>query len=112
MKMISLTFWRYFLMYYSHLYILLKGIQAIIVCPGASYSLSSSPIPYLTPENSPIKVRHQQNPYALKLFSEITFLLLNTNLDMPWKHGFTDAQPPTPSTPSAALFFCPKVEGV
>lgn len=98
-------------MYYSHLYMLLKGIRAIIVCPGASYSLSSSPIPYLTPENSPIKVHHQQNPCALKLFSEITFLLLNTNLDMPWKHGFTEAQPPRPPPPQQLYFFAPKLRG-
>lgn len=37
----------------------------------------------LTPENTPFRVHHQQNPYVLKLFSEITFILLNPNLGMP-----------------------------
>lgn len=37
----------------------------------------------LTAENSPFKVHHQQNPYVLRLFSEITFTLLNPKLGMP-----------------------------
>lgn len=37
----------------------------------------------LTPENSSLMVRHQQNVYILKASSEITFILLNPNLDIP-----------------------------
>lgn len=87
----------YIQMYYSYPYIFLHGILAVLSCLDLS-SVFSLITFLLTPENSSLMVRHQQNVYILKASSEITFILLNPNLDIPWGKPFH----------VAALFFAPK----
>ena len=78
----------YFRMCYSSLYILLEGTRA--VASGGILYVVITTYP-LTLENTSIKVHHQQNPYFLKPFSDVTCISLKPTPAYTWKHSFREA---------------------